>query len=261
MSSENRFYGWAKMYDLYRPSLPNKIVEFINDIVGKDNVVVDIGCGTGLSTIALSSCANKIIGIDCNKEMLDVAETKRKANVNFIHTNAEHTGLDTCSVDIVFCCQSFHWLKTDKAMSEIHRILKNDGFLILIDYNWPPRFTTRMNLLINKLLRWSRRYDFIQFKDKNVKHKHYKQLLKSDLFTPYCKKTIFDICEFTAESLMHSLSAHGNVMFALKNKKFKDYYNKTSRNFHKKYNDKKIIGKISYNIIIVKKTHNGGRKG
>jgi SAM-dependent methyltransferase len=45
---------------------------------------------------------------------------------------AEATGLADQCVDIVTCCQSFHWFQPDAALSEFHRILKPGGRVALL---------------------------------------------------------------------------------------------------------------------------------
>lgn len=49
----DRFMGFADVYDNARPSLPVHFMELIRLYLGRDiGTVVDLGCGTGLSTAA-----------------------------------------------------------------------------------------------------------------------------------------------------------------------------------------------------------------
>jgi len=50
--SIDRFSGYASEYDSCRPQPPGALVEFLADLAHKAPLerVVDLGCGTGLST-------------------------------------------------------------------------------------------------------------------------------------------------------------------------------------------------------------------
>ena len=49
----DRFMGFADVYDNARPTLPAHFMELIRLYLGRDiGTVVDLGCGTGLSTAA-----------------------------------------------------------------------------------------------------------------------------------------------------------------------------------------------------------------
>ena len=48
-----RFTGFADIYDQYRPKPPEMIADLLLQLAGADRAdhVVDLGCGTGLSTL------------------------------------------------------------------------------------------------------------------------------------------------------------------------------------------------------------------
>lgn len=50
----------------------------INAVVAPDSVTLDVGCGTGLSTIYAAAIAKKVIGIDPSKDMLNKLKKKIK---------------------------------------------------------------------------------------------------------------------------------------------------------------------------------------
>jgi SAM-dependent methyltransferase len=52
--------------------------------------------------------------------------------VNYYSGCAENTGLADSSVRAVLCAQSFHWFKSEEALSEFYRILSDAGWVILI---------------------------------------------------------------------------------------------------------------------------------
>ena len=60
-------------YAAYRPLLHSKILNEYFDENGKQNIGLDIGCGTGHSSVALAKYCHKVFGIDpsaCIKKLL-----------------------------------------------------------------------------------------------------------------------------------------------------------------------------------------------
>ncbi|CAF1575592.1 unnamed protein product, partial [Adineta steineri] len=45
---------------------------------------------------------------------------------------AEHIPFDDSSIDIIICAQAFHWFATHQTLTELNRVLKSNGLLILI---------------------------------------------------------------------------------------------------------------------------------
>ena len=71
-----RFIGFADIYENSRPTVPVHSVEIITEYLGRmPDTVVDLGCGTGLSTLVWNNKCGKIIGIDPSNDMLSVAKT------------------------------------------------------------------------------------------------------------------------------------------------------------------------------------------
>ncbi len=70
--NSDRFLGFADIYDNARPKSPEKVKEILlRYLVGKSpSVVVDLGCGTGLSTIIWSDISNKVIDVEPSNDMI-----------------------------------------------------------------------------------------------------------------------------------------------------------------------------------------------
>ncbi|WP_160687120.1 class I SAM-dependent methyltransferase [Clostridium sp. C2-6-12] len=137
----DRFLGFADVYDNARPKCPEKVKEILLKYLGKSpSVVVDLGCGTGLSTTIWSGVSNKVIGIEPSKDMIKLAREKASnlENVNFVSGFSDNTGLENSSVDIITCSQSFHWMNPETTLNEASRILKKGGIFAVYDCDWPP---------------------------------------------------------------------------------------------------------------------------
>ena len=75
------YHLWASFYDIsvkLDPAYCRNLNKMINAVVTPDSITLDIGCGTGLSTIYAATIANKVIGIDPSTDMLDKLKKKIK---------------------------------------------------------------------------------------------------------------------------------------------------------------------------------------
>lgn len=79
IKNANRFTGFADIYENARPSMPLQPVNIIKKYLGRNpEIVVDLGCGTGLSTVAWKGNCKNVIGIEPNGDMLSIALKRKK---------------------------------------------------------------------------------------------------------------------------------------------------------------------------------------
>src|SRR5215203_1662198 len=130
--------GFAEGYDRHRPRPPAFLLETLSRYarVERPAVVVDLGCGTGLSTRAWSGLAERIVGVEPNPAMLAAAGPA--PGVEYREAFAEDTGLEDGRADIVSCSQSLHWMDPQPTFAEAARILRRGGLFVAYDYDWPP---------------------------------------------------------------------------------------------------------------------------
>ena len=136
-----RFSGFADVYDRYRPNPPAVIADILCRLAQMPvpGLVVDLGCGTGLSTRYWAGKAQKVIGIDPTPDMLQQArQIETAAHITYQQGTSNTTGLPEHSVDIVTCSQSLHWMEPGSTFQEARRILRPGGVFAAFDYDWPP---------------------------------------------------------------------------------------------------------------------------
>jgi SAM-dependent methyltransferase len=133
--------GFALEYDRYRPSPPEVVLSVLMTHAGTDRpqLVVDLGCGTGLSARAWAGQAVRVIGVEANARMVAQARTATgEANVEFVEGFADKTGVGDESADIVTCAQSFHWMEPAPVLAEAARMLRRGGVFAAYDYDVVP---------------------------------------------------------------------------------------------------------------------------
>ena len=66
----DRFLGFADLYHQYRPKAPTLIADILIQYLGRrPQCVVDVGCGTGLSTFLWENRADRVLGVEPNASM------------------------------------------------------------------------------------------------------------------------------------------------------------------------------------------------
>lgn len=141
-----RFSGLGECYHAHRPTPPAVILEFLcrRAEVERPRLVVDLGCGTGLSTRIWAGRAQEVVGIEPNADMRAQAELELAAGgaaadgIRYQDGLSTATGLPDACADVVTCSQSLHWMEPDATFAEVARILRPGGVFAALDCDWPP---------------------------------------------------------------------------------------------------------------------------
>ncbi|MEX0285333.1 MAG: methyltransferase domain-containing protein [Paracoccaceae bacterium] len=105
-------------------------------------IVLDLGCGNGMLTLELSRGVGpegRVVALDPSADMLKSARDRctGRDNIAFLEARAEATGLPDASVDKAVSLQVFEYLKDlDQPLSELARVLKPGGRLVIGDMHW-----------------------------------------------------------------------------------------------------------------------------
>ena len=126
--------AYEQMYELLRPVVRHK-------------TVLELATGTGLIAKNIVSSAAHIEATDASPEM--IAEAKRdsrSAKLHFTVQDMFHLPYADGSFDVVIVANALHIVpEPEKALSEIRRVLKDDGILIA------PTFTHADNTFFGKV--------------------------------------------------------------------------------------------------------------
>lgn len=131
-----RFSSRVTNYVKYRPSYPAAIIDLLRAECGltPDSLVADMGSGTGLLAELFLRADNRVLGIEPNREMREVGDRLLQNYPRFssLDATAEVTTLPDQSVDFITAGQSFHWFDRERVGREFARILRPQGWLVLI---------------------------------------------------------------------------------------------------------------------------------
>ncbi len=101
--------------------------------------VLDIACGEGYGSFALSRTAASVTGVDISDEAVEHARAaygNGAGNLSFLVGSAARIPLDDASVDVVVSFETIeHHDQHDEMLREIKRVLRPDGLLIMSSPN------------------------------------------------------------------------------------------------------------------------------
>jgi ubiquinone/menaquinone biosynthesis C-methylase UbiE len=170
-NSTTRFSDRVEFYIKYRPHYPAEILGVFGNELGltSSSFIADVGSGTGFLSEMFLDNGNRVYGVEPNKEMREAAEKLLKNYWKFrsVNGSAEETTLPRRSIDFITVGQAFHWFDIEKARVEFTRILKPDGWLVLI---WNERLadaTPFLQAYERILLKYSINYQQVNHRNVN----------------------------------------------------------------------------------------------
>lgn len=221
-----RFNGFAALYDQHRPEAPGAVVEILEGYLErKPQLVMDLGCGTGLSTLIWNGHAERVIGVEPNDGMREQAEAKLHSSgadtIIFVKGFSNQLDAADESVDLITCSQSFHWMEPVSTLQEANRVLKPGGVFAAFDCDWPPVIGWRLEQEYMRLIAaGDELLERLEPPDsgavKRDKDKHLATLRESGVFR-YTREIVFHHQEdCTAERFIGLALSQGGVQTILK---------------------------------------------
>jgi SAM-dependent methyltransferase len=141
-NATSRFSDRVENYVRYRPGYPPEALRVLKDgcVLAPDHVIADIAFGTGIWTRMLLENGNQVFGVEPNLEMRQAGERLLANFPGFtsVAGTAEATTLPDESIDFITAAQAAHWFDRARSRREFLRILKPDGWLVLL---WNERVT------------------------------------------------------------------------------------------------------------------------
>ena len=120
--------GFARSADAYersRPGYPDEAIQHLASHLAAGARVLDLAAGTGKLTRPLLASGLDVVAVEPVPDM----RAELPATVRALDGTAEAIPLADGSVDAVTVGQAFHWFDGEKALDEIHRVLRPQGVL------------------------------------------------------------------------------------------------------------------------------------
>ncbi|WP_028021425.1 class I SAM-dependent methyltransferase [Enterovibrio calviensis] len=133
----------SKHYSAYRPPIHDEILKEVLLNRGDFTYGLDIGCGTGVSSLALSKFCENVVGIDPSEAML--AEASQREHLSYIAGTGDNIPLDDDSVDIVSFAGSLSYAKSDSLVGELLRVCRTNAWIVAYDFE--VRLDDSLNLV------------------------------------------------------------------------------------------------------------------
>ncbi|OOM82294.1 demethylrebeccamycin-D-glucose O-methyltransferase [Clostridium puniceum] len=163
------FNRYAEFYD---ESGDGKFVapmygEIISRIMSESpRKLLDVGCGTG--NVLMKLCANEelsLYGLDISEKMIEMANKNLENKAELKVGDSEYIPWKENFFDVVVCNASFHhYPNPEKVLSEIKRVLKNKGILIIGE----PTAPVILKQILNLFCKVSKKGDYRIYSKKEI---------------------------------------------------------------------------------------------
>lgn len=141
MDDANSSRFWDRIAERYaQQPVPDQAVyerklEITREYLKSDMNVLEFGCGTGSTAMALAACVSRFHAIDSSARMIEIARGKAALesleNVRFEQAAIENYDAPVSSLDAVIGHSILHLVRDRRqVLDKVHRALKPDGVFI-----------------------------------------------------------------------------------------------------------------------------------
>lgn len=126
----------GRLYDLrYKEEQERKFTAVLNHVsLSQDDLILDLGCGTGLLLKKISKCVGFVLGLDLSQGLLSWACSKLKGGQNtaLLLSDAEHLPFKEASFDKLFAITILQNIPNPReTLSEVVRVTKPEAVIVL----------------------------------------------------------------------------------------------------------------------------------
>lgn len=149
LMDETPYEEWCgtiiRLMDQYGVSRPGRR-EAQGLLESEQNLVVDLGCGTGTLSQLLYTKGYDVIGVDCSEEMLSVAmEKKEQSGSEILYLLQDMRELELYSTvgTVVSVCDSLNYILEEDELLAVFKLVNNylyPGGLFIFDFNTVYKF-------------------------------------------------------------------------------------------------------------------------
>jgi ubiquinone/menaquinone biosynthesis C-methylase UbiE len=144
----NPFSTEAVQYAHLRPTYPESLFTFLSTTVASREVAWDCATGNGQAATHLAKYFDKVIATDESAEM--IAQAPRDPRIEYGVAEAEDSGIENHSVDLVTVATAIHWFNLSRFYAEVRRVVKPGGGIAAWTY-YTPVFGNDIDAIIKHL--------------------------------------------------------------------------------------------------------------
>jgi SAM-dependent methyltransferase len=153
MNSGTAFSLVVDEYAKFRPTYPIAMFEKIITELPFDrrNIAMDLGAGTGLSTLPLCQWFNQVIAVEPDIKLASKLENIDKRIIVRV-CKAEECLQSPSSVDLVISVNAFYWMDGPRVVEKISLWLRPNGVLAVCRYGFPKSQHRIIRAILDKEL-------------------------------------------------------------------------------------------------------------
>jgi SAM-dependent methyltransferase len=144
----NPFATEAVEYAHLRPTYPEELFAFLASVVSRLDVAWDCATGNGQAATHLAEYFGRVVATDESGEM--IAQAPQDPRIVYRVAEAEDSGLEGGSVDLVTVASAIHWFDLERFYAEVRRVVKPGGTVAAWTY-YTPEFGNDIDAIIHRL--------------------------------------------------------------------------------------------------------------
>jgi len=158
--NQSTLFASAASYYKYRPDYPESILNLLKGThLCAPDLLIDCGCADGRAAIRLSDSYRKIIAVDADAEMVEVARQNiaatKTGNIVLQHRRAEELDGECAGASVFLFGASLHWMDAEHMMRFARTNLCKGGSVVLLGAGtiWRGKETWKA-LVKDSIYRW-----------------------------------------------------------------------------------------------------------
>ena len=144
------YTSFAQVYDLFMDNVPYEewcayIAGILRDYGIEDGLVLELGCGTGSLTRALSGAGYDMIGVDNSEDMLEIAMDKQQEGEDILYLLQDMREFELYGTvaAVISVCDSINYVTEEEDLLRVFSLVNNyldpEG-IFLFDFNTEHKY-------------------------------------------------------------------------------------------------------------------------
>ena len=246
MNYSTLFGDAKKEYIQFRPQYPPTLFETIMKNTPRPYLkAIDLGAGTGISTIFLSKHFDLVFAVEPDGDM--IKEVKFPKNVNVVNCAAEDFNCANNEIELITAANAFYWMDGEIVAGKAEKHLIKKGVLAAYRYNFPKALSDAQGILEYELNNHWNAFRNERLIDKEYTYRTIKNI---QLFSKVDLSHVPNIQSLTPESLVGFFTSTSYCSAYIKTLEKKEHYIANLIESIKRTANKKTI-KVNFGLELV----------